>query len=211
MTSQKKGETISGRRWITCKRDDVCGGQGSACAQICLRRPALAQCAPIARAPLVMFFFNLSNSLRGKLHHARDALRPSACCQFTPSSIDEGAGKAGCRPHPWSACNKNARGRTTGTSRTSGLPCATVLRLIRALPGAPGFLATMTRMMLTHQHEDTSVGVSGPHDFAVRDCVARRHLRATPHPRPSHCRSNVRDDAYAPHPDRNARSITLIL
>ena len=44
-------------------------------------------------------------------------------------------GRPGADSHPWSACNKKARGRTTGTSRTSGLPCAMVLRLIRALPG----------------------------------------------------------------------------
>ena len=57
-----------------------------------------------------------------------------------PSKRKEGAGKAGCRPHPWSACNKNARGRTTGTGGSSGLPCAMALRLIRDLPGDRAFL-----------------------------------------------------------------------
>src|SRR5438552_17908715 len=96
---------------------------------------------------------------------------------------------------------------TTGTRRTSGLPCAMGLRLIRDLPGAPGFLATVTRVMpgimqassKHHREFDTSVGVSGPHDFAVRRLASR--LRFETHltrQRPSHCRSNVRDDAYAP-------------
>jgi hypothetical protein len=41
---------------------------------------------------------------------------------------------------------------------------------------------------------DTSVGVSGPHDFAVRF----RHSRQKHHPRPSHPAPNVRDDREAP-------------
>jgi hypothetical protein len=65
---------------------------------------------------------------------SRGAYRARAMQDIAPENR-EGAGKAGCRPHPWSACNKKARGRTTGTSRTSGLPCATVLTLIRDLPG----------------------------------------------------------------------------
>jgi len=43
------------------------------------------------------------------------------------------------------------------------------LRLIRALPGAPGFLATVAGAIRMHRRQrDTSVGVSGPRDFAVR-------------------------------------------
>jgi len=54
--------------------------------------------------------------------------------------MTEGAGKAGCPPHPWSACRKKARGRTTGTGGSSGLPCAMALRLIRDLPGDHAWL-----------------------------------------------------------------------
>jgi hypothetical protein len=36
---------------------------------------------------------------------------PEGCMKPKPSSIDEGAGKAGCRSHPWPPCVKNARGR----------------------------------------------------------------------------------------------------
>jgi len=32
---------------------------------------------------------------------------------------------------------------TTGSARTTGIPCAMVSRFIRALPGVPGFLATV--------------------------------------------------------------------
>src|SRR5437764_12482245 len=71
---------------------------------------------------------------------------------------------------------QEARGRTTG-GRTSGLPCAMVLQLIRALLGAPGFLATVSARSEAssrqRQHArrvalGISVGMPGPHDFAVR-------------------------------------------
>jgi hypothetical protein len=47
------------------------------------------------------------------------------------------------------------------------------LRLIRALPGAPGFLATITCAMRKHQRKlGISVGMPGPHDFNVREGLA---------------------------------------
>jgi len=51
------------------------------------------------------------------------------------------------------------------------LPCATVLRLIRDLLGAPGCLATV--MSRSFYSLIASVGATGPHDFAVRDSSAR--------------------------------------
>ena len=45
---------------------------------------------------------------------------------------------------------------------------------LRARPGAPGFLATIIRVMREHHREfDISVGMSGPHDFAVRASAVR--------------------------------------
>jgi hypothetical protein len=49
------------------------------------------------------------------------------------------------RTHP-QPCVQQRKARkqvTTGTPKQSGIPCAMVLRLIRALPGVPGFLATV--------------------------------------------------------------------
>ncbi len=113
--------------------------------------------------------------------------RPRLRISFHPRKI-EGAGKAGCRPHPWSACSKKARGRTTGSAKTSRPSLHDGLRLIRALPGAPGCLATVaseTRKRL--RRLNTSVGVSGPRDFAVREWAARHAAR----PRPPHPASHV--------------------
>ena len=56
----------------------------------------------------------------------------------------------------------------------SGLPCAMALRLIRALPGDPAFLVTITGVMREHHRPlDANLGASGPHDFAVRIDVER--------------------------------------
>ena len=57
-----------------------------------------------------------------------------------PHRIERAQGRPGACMHPWSACNKKARGRTTGTGGSTGLPCAMVLRLIRNLPGDRAFL-----------------------------------------------------------------------
>ncbi|MGJ5004889.1 hypothetical protein ACQR10_26400 [Bradyrhizobium sp. HKCCYLRH2060] len=56
---------------------------------------------------------------------------------------------------------------TTGKADQPGIPCAMALRFIRGLPGAPGFLATIPGAIALRQ-VDTSIGVSGHHDFTVR-------------------------------------------
>jgi hypothetical protein len=61
---------------------------------------------------------------------------------------------------------------TTVTPETPGIPRTMVYSLLRALPGEPGFFATVISG-IPSTDLDTSVGVSGPHDFAVR----LRHLR----------------------------------
>jgi hypothetical protein len=70
-----------------------------------------------------------------------------------------------------------------------------VLRLLRALLGAPGFLATVIRAMREHRREiSISIGMPGPHDLTVR-AGASRLLSPS---RPSQPAPTYRDDAYAP-------------
>jgi hypothetical protein len=52
-----------------------------------------------------------------------------------PHQKIEGAGKAGRPPDPRPSAWKKHGERTTGLARSSGLPCAMVLRLVRDLPG----------------------------------------------------------------------------
>ena len=59
---------------------------------------------------------------------------------------------------------------TTGSPENTGIPCASGFNgLLRALPGEPGFLATIISAMRQHRRRlDASVGASGPHGLAVR-------------------------------------------
>ena len=66
-----------------------------------------------------------------------------------------------------------------------------VYGLYRALPGEPGFFATVTRGLL--RKLDTSVGVSGPHAFSVRSSAVRQKRRRV-HRIPPY----VRDDRETP-------------
>ena len=114
--------------------------------------------------------------------HSRDTLRPSFAKAFRP----EGAGNAGRPMRPIAACAMIVIERTRVsqvTPESPGIPHAMVYGLLRALPGAPGFLATVA--CATSRRLDTSVGVSGPHAFSVRLKRPRqkRHQRP-PHPAP---------------------------
>jgi hypothetical protein len=74
------------------------------------------------------------------------------------------------------------------------------LRLIRDLPGAPGFLATVAGAMRKHRRQlGISVGMPGPHDFAVLPglFVGSRSARCNSD-RPPHPWLNVRDDRETP-------------
>jgi hypothetical protein len=69
-----------------------------------------------------------------------------------------------------------------------------VLTVSFVLAPETGFVVSVPAVMRQHHRPvDISVGISGPHDFAVRPEVARL---ATP-VRPSHSTPNVRDDREA--------------
>jgi hypothetical protein len=86
---------------------------------------------------------------------------------------------------------------TIGTPLSTGIPRAIGFNgFLRALPGEPGFFATIPGAMRKHRRQvDISVGISGPHDFAVR--IQRRSSGGTLM-RPSHPAPNVRDDRERP-------------
>jgi hypothetical protein len=100
----------------------------------------------------------------------------------------EGAGKAGCRLAPMAPCAiEEHRGRNHRCGRSSGLPCAMVLRLIRDLPGDQALLSpssadrsTDLAPALGRQDHTTSPSAS---------CHSSRDI-----PRPSHPAAHVRDD-----------------
>jgi hypothetical protein len=80
--------------------------------------------------------------------------------------MEEGAGNAGCWPHPWPACrNKSRRQSPQVQPKKTGIPRAMVGRLIRALRGdrldCPR-VAQRSRIA-----RGASTGTPGPHDFAA--------------------------------------------
>src|SRR4030088_2407346 len=123
---------------------------------------------------------------------------PEVCATFHPQEA-EGAGKAGCALHPRSRVQmhiENAHTSIQVQRKHSGLPCAVVYSLYRALPGEPGFFATVTCGSL---HKlDTSVGVSGPHDFAVRHPRVRlARASRPPHPTATYLTIAIRPLVWA--------------
>jgi hypothetical protein len=96
--------------------------------------------------------------------------------QHRPSKI-EGAGNAGCSPHPQprTQSKKAYEQFTTGTPKHSGIPRAMVLTASFELSLVIGaFLPPSQAAMRKHHRPlDVSVETSGPHDFTVRRHVVR--------------------------------------
>src|SRR5215813_699614 len=83
-------------------------------------------------------------------------------------------------------CRKAQRERTravTGTTEHSGIPCAMLDDLYRALLGVPGFVSRRPAGALDPE-VDTGIGVSGPHGFVERLRALRRpaHGKCPPQP-----------------------------
>ena len=73
---------------------------------------------------------------------------------------------------------------TTGSAGSPGIPCAMVLTVSFELSLGTGLSCPHHRTDRSARL-DTSVGVSGPHDFAVRIGLARQARRPRPpHPAP---------------------------
>jgi hypothetical protein len=126
----------------------------------------------------------------------------------------EGAGKAGCPPHP----RPPVRQKCTGVETTGvGGSIRPSLRngfngFLRALPGDHAWLPPSPARCGKHLCKlSACIGAPEPHDFAVRQNAARpaRRAIACELPRPAIVsardalasiafRPNVRDDAYAP-------------
>src|SRR5712664_3517601 len=87
--------------------------------------------------------------------------------EFSLALSSEGAGNAGRR----CAAAKSVHVATTVTPESPGIPRAMVLRFPSCSPRRSGSFATVT--CGTYRKLDTSVEMSGPHDFTVRFGLAR--------------------------------------
>jgi hypothetical protein len=129
--------------------------------------------------------------------HSRGAHAPGLL--RNPHSLDEeGAGNAGCSAAPAASYAKQKSIRayvTTGTPRHSGIPRAMVLTVSFEFSPETGlFCLRHPREASASQELDISVGISGPHDFAVR---GQRHPSSDAATSIA-SRANVRDDREAP-------------
>jgi hypothetical protein len=116
--------------------------------------------------------------------HSRGTICPSS--GSTLPSKTEGAGNAGCTPHPLPCVQneKDARRPTQVRRNHSGTPCAMVLRLTPRSPRGTG-LASPRREWINLHSLDPSVGGSGPHGLTVRIGIARLRYQMRPsHPAP---------------------------
>ena len=70
---------------------------------------------------------------------------------------------------------------TTGRAGSTGIPCAMVLRVIRALLGDHRLVATVTRETREHLRDlSACFGAPEPHDFSVRfSYVRQRTVKAS--------------------------------
>src|SRR5712664_620314 len=106
--------------------------------------------------------------------------------RLPPSIITRGRRESRVRAAP--AVSRAIVHKKTHTSiqvqrRQSGLPCAMVYGLLRALPGDRAFLPPSSARGFASRELDTSVGASGPHGFTVRSSHARQsQLSRPPHP-----------------------------
>jgi hypothetical protein len=88
---------------------------------------------------------------------------------------------------------------TTGSAEHPAFPAQWLYGVLRALPGAPGFLATIICAMREHHRKlDTSVGVSEPHGLTVRHSISRLRASAPDTATAIAPRLHVRDDRETP-------------
>jgi hypothetical protein len=109
----------------------------------------------------------------------------------------EGAGKAGCPPHPWSACNKKHAAEPQVQADHPAFPARWCYGLYVIFPVTmPGCHRRLAGQMPSRL--SACIGAPEPHDFAVRANAARRAVTAPGDVRPSHPAPNVCDDREPP-------------
>jgi len=109
-----------------------------------------------------------------------------SCWKNAALEIKRAQGRPGAHRTHGPRAEKNARGRTTGTGGSSGLPCTVVLTVSFVLSSATGLFCHRRRAGLLPAEPgragtrlaqlDASVGASGPHDFSVRESLRKKPL-----------------------------------
>jgi hypothetical protein len=134
------------------------------------------------------------NGARETREHSSAFPRRESARVMHALALDENRGRRECRvtTSPMARLQQRKQAAvTTGRAGSAGIPCAMVLRVIRALLGDHCLVATVTRETREHLRDlSACFGAPEPHDFAVR----LGHVRLTCPPRPPHPRPTYRDD-----------------
>jgi hypothetical protein len=137
----------------------------------------------------------------GRTGHARTVSRRGCApelCMDHPHGRQRAQGRLGAGRTHGPPATKKAGGSHHRFGRTFDLPCAMVLTVSFALSLGTGLSCPIAARIVSAQL-GISVGMPGPHDFAIRDCLIRpRNNCALTPSRPSHPAPNVRDDREAP-------------
>ena len=130
----------------------------------------------------------MSNNQERMHPQSRGAMRPSFAGTNRP---EEGAGKAGCWPHPWPACNKKSRRQSPQVQpiiRPS--PRNGFNGFLRALPGdraflPPSFLRSLLLKNLTPAsgRQDHTTSPSAKRRSSRNYCARRSCVHRIPHSR----------------------------
>ena len=114
----------------------------------------------------------LWNTRRTHVHHPGPLARPGLQKNKALETA-EGAGKAGCPPHPWSACNKKHAAEPQVQADHPAFPAQWFYGLYVISPVTGLVCHRRQRDAKHHRQLGASVGAPGPHDFAVRRNVVR--------------------------------------
>ena len=138
--------------------------------------------------------------------HSRGTIRPRFALTLVPPKNERAQGRPGARCTRGLVCNVHKEKRTRAyrfSGNTPAFPAQWFYGLYRALPGDRAFLSPSLLRSVSFLKLDTSIGVSGPHDFAVRFSAALVSRACRVHRIPP----RVRDDrAYAPLVGRDGAS-----
>jgi hypothetical protein len=130
---------------------------------------------------------------------SRGSMRPS-CAKHSPRN-ERAQGRPGARCTRGLMCKMHKAKRTRAYRFSGGspaFPAQWFYGLFHALPGDRLSCHRRSQEALASQELDTSVGASGPHDFAVRSSAFVTHATASTASHP-----NVRDDGQRPSEGRD--------
>jgi hypothetical protein len=151
-----------------------------------------ALCSPLPRRALARCGEGRRRTSAISRRHAPEGLQ-----EFLRAFDHEGAGNAGCSMAPAASraiVKQSTQAYSPQVHRIhTGIPCAMVLRLLRDLPGVPGFLATIARGITPAN----LTPASGCQDHTAWPS-ASGFLRPGSRPRPSHPAPRQRRSRAAP-------------